>query len=91
MEAHFPDGTRLARPEGGYFLWLELPPQVDALLLHRKALAKGISLAPGQLFSADQRFAHCVRINYGHPAHHRLEAALATVGQLATGLATAEA
>ena len=86
---HFPPGTRVSRPEGGYFLWVELPPQVNALELHRLALQQGISLAPGQIFSADQRFAHCVRINYGHPAHHRLEAALATVGQLATDLATA--
>jgi DNA-binding transcriptional MocR family regulator len=28
---HFPKGTRVTRPEGGYFLWLEPPPQVDAL------------------------------------------------------------
>ena len=85
---HFPRGTRVSRPEGGYFLWVELPPPVNALDLHRLALQQGISLAPGQIFSADQRFAHCVRINYGHPAHHRLEAALATVGQLAAELAT---
>ena len=38
VERHFPDGTRLARPQGGYFLWLELPPQVDALRVHREAL-----------------------------------------------------
>ena len=86
---HFPPGTRVSRPEGGYFLWVELPPQVNALELHRLALQQGISLAPGQIFSADQRFAHCVRINYGHPAQGRLAAALTTVGQLATDLATA--
>ncbi len=62
---------------------------MNALELHRLALQQGISLAPGQIFSADPRFAHCVRINYGHPAQGRLEAALATVGQLATDLATA--
>ena len=86
---YFPPGTRVSRPEGGYFLWVELPPQVNALELHHLALQRGISLAPGQIFSADQRFAHCVRINYGHPAQGRLEAALATVGQLATDWATA--
>lgn len=79
---HFPVGTRVARPEGGYFLWVELPPAVDALRLHRDALAEGISLAPGQIFSADRRFAHCVRINCGHP-QAPLEAALGTVGALA--------
>lgn len=85
---HFPPGTRVSRPEGGYFLWVELPAQVDALQLHRQALQHGISLAPGQIFSADRRFAHCVRINYGHPAQSRFEAALATVGALATALAS---
>jgi len=85
---HFPPGTRVSRPEGGYFLWVELPARVDALQLHRQALQHGISLAPGQIFSADRRFAHCVRINYGHPAQSRFEAALATVGALATALAS---
>lgn len=84
---HFPRGTRVSRPEGGYFLWVELPPPVNALELHRLALQQGISLAPGQIFSADQRFAHCVRINYGHPAQGRLEPALRTVGELAARLA----
>ncbi|MDP3226549.1 MAG: PLP-dependent aminotransferase family protein [Acidovorax sp.] len=84
---HFPPGTRVSRPEGGYFLWVELPQKVDALALHRQALARGISLAPGQIFSADQRFANCVRINYGHPAQARFEAALETVGALACALA----
>ena len=40
----FPKGTRATRPDGGYFMWLELPPSVDALALHRLALRKGISV-----------------------------------------------
>jgi len=81
--AHFPPGTRVTRPQGGYFLWLELPCQVDALVLHRLALARRISIAPGHLFSADRRFAHCLRLNCGHPADARFEAALKAVGELA--------
>jgi len=80
---HFPPGTRVTRPQGGYFLWLELPPEVDALALHRLALAQRISIAPGHLFSADRRFSHCLRLNYGHPGDARFEAALKTVGALA--------
>ena len=80
---HFPPGTRVTRPQGGYFLWLELPPEVDALALHRLALAQRISIAPGHLFSADQRFGHCLRLNYGHPGDARFEAAVKTLGALA--------
>jgi DNA-binding transcriptional MocR family regulator len=84
---HFPAGTRVTQPEGGYFLWLELPAQVDALQLHALALSHSISLAPGQLFSADRRFGHHLRINYGHADAGALDAALKTVGRLANGLA----
>ncbi len=84
---HFPPGTRVTQPEGGYFLWVELPEQVDALELHRLALSQGISLAPGQLFSADRRFSHHVRINFGHPDHAGFQAALKTVGTIARALA----
>ena len=82
----FPKGTRVTRPEGGYFLWLELPPSVDALRLHRLALSHNISIAPGHLFSADRRFTNCVRLNYGHPGDSRFDAAVKTVGQLASSL-----
>ncbi len=83
----FPPGTRATQPEGGYFIWVELPAKVDALELHRLALSQGISLAPGHLFSADHRFSHHVRINFGHPDHERFHAALKTVGTIARALA----
>jgi len=83
---HFPPGTRATRPEGGYFVWVELPPNIDALELHRLALSQGISLAPGHLFSADHRFKHHVRINFGHPDHQDFHAALKTVGTIARAL-----
>ncbi|MCK6376303.1 MAG: PLP-dependent aminotransferase family protein [Zoogloea sp.] len=82
VEAHFPEGTRLARPDGGYFLWLELPPQVDALRLHQAALAAGISLAPGPIFSALREFGHCIRLNFGHPDPARQLAAVEALGKL---------
>ena len=83
---YFPTGTRVTRPEGGYFLWVELPQPFDALQLHRLALAQRISIAPGHVFSADRRFGHCLRINYGLPDAARLQDALRTLGQLAHDL-----
>ncbi|MFZ3118211.1 MAG: PLP-dependent aminotransferase family protein [Variovorax sp.] len=82
---YFPVGTRATRPAGGYFLWVELPEHVDALALHRAALAHGISVAPGPIFSASRAFANCLRLNYGHAWDDRTEAAIATLGRLAGG------
>ncbi len=82
IEQHFPPGTRLARPQGGYFLWLELPRQVDTLVLHQRALAQGISVAPGPIFSATRELSHHLRLNFGHPDTPRQRDAIVTLGQL---------
>ena len=83
---HFPASTRVTRPSGGYFLWFEFPEQVDSLQLLQLALAQGISLAPGPIFSASQGFRHCARLNYGHPWNPRSEQAMEVLGRLVAGL-----
>jgi DNA-binding transcriptional MocR family regulator len=82
VERYFPAGTRLARADGGYFLWLELPAPVDALVLHQQALEQGISIAPGPIFSAKREFGRCIRLNFGHSDPTRQEAAVATLAGL---------
>jgi DNA-binding transcriptional MocR family regulator len=86
IAAHFPPGTRATHPEGGYFLWVELPPQVKALRVHRQAIENGISIAPGPIFSAQREFGHFIRLNYGHPWSPKLEKALAQLGKIAHSL-----
>ncbi len=79
---HFPADTRVTRPSGGYFLWFEFAERVDALQLFRLALAQGISLAPGPIFSATRGFGHCARLNHGHPWTAQSEQAMQTLGRI---------
>lgn len=79
----FPKGTRVRRPAGGVVLWVECTEEVDTMRLLQRALAEGISFAPGIVFSAEPRFHHCLRINCGQPFTPALAAALARLGQLA--------
>ncbi len=80
---HFPEGTRLSRPQGGFVLWVELPPGVDTLRLHRDALKHRINIAPGALFSVKDRYRNCLRLNCGLPWSEPIEAAVRTLGELA--------
>ena len=79
----FPAGTRVTRPQGGFFLWLEMPAAVDALALHRQALARGISVAPGPIFSASGQFGNALRLNYGHPWDEAQATAIRALGEMA--------
>jgi len=83
IRKYFPEGTKVTRPLGGFLLWMELPKSVQASTLYRKALAEKISIAPGPLFSANQRYPNFIRLSCGHPWSIELEQALAKLGQLA--------
>jgi DNA-binding transcriptional MocR family regulator len=82
VSRNFPDGTRMVRPAGGYFLWIELPVGVDAMELHRAALAQRISLAPGPMFSARGEFQHHIRLTCGQRWDGTLERATRTLARL---------
>jgi DNA-binding transcriptional MocR family regulator len=84
---HFPAGTRVTRPQGGHILWVELPPQVDALELYEVALENRICVAPGPMFSSSDHYDHHIRLNSGIPWTAELEAAISKLGELASLLA----
>ncbi len=79
----FPAGTKVTRPEGGFVLWVEFPENVDAVILSRKAYMEGISIVPGELFSATRKYSHHIRLNCAVPWSDRVEWALERIGQLA--------
>lgn len=87
----FPPGTRVSRPQGGFLLWVEMLPGTSALELHARALERGISIAPGPIFSASQRFTNCIRLSCGHPFTDAAEHAIRQLGRLAAELATSGA
>jgi DNA-binding transcriptional MocR family regulator len=89
IKKYFPPGYRLTVPEGGYFLWLELPGEVAALEVHRLALEANISIAPGPMFSGRREFNHCLRLNCGHPWTPAMESAVAELGRILRQVAKA--
>lgn len=82
ISRYFPPGTKVTRPTGGMCLWVELPAHVDSLDVYRRALAAGISTAPGPLFSAKKKFQNFIRLNFGNPWTETIENAVRTLGQI---------
>jgi DNA-binding transcriptional MocR family regulator len=80
---YFPPGTKVTRPLGGYVLWVELPRSVDALELHRRALQQKISIAPGPIFSAKQKYKNFIRLSCGLPWSEKVDGAVQILADLA--------
>ncbi len=87
VSRYFPVGTKATRPAGGMCLWIELPPQVNALALYHQAMAAKISIAPGPLFSAKQKFQNFIRLNCGNPWSSTIENAVRKLGDMVTSMA----
>jgi DNA-binding transcriptional MocR family regulator len=84
IAASFPRGTRVSNPPAGYTLWIELPPDVDSMQLHRLCTAQGIAFGPGALFTATDRFGSCLRLSFAGIWGERERQALCQVGRMAT-------
>lgn len=82
VDRFFPPGTRATQPLGGFVLWLELAAGIDGQCLFERALREGICIAPGHLFSATDRYGHCIRLSCGHEWDARIEGSLQTLGRL---------
>ena len=86
VRQHFPDGTKISRPNGGYILWVKLPHEIEALQLQTLALENGINLAPGGLFSNSHEFDQCIRLNCALPMNNEVRHAIKVLGDLVAQL-----
>ena len=78
----FPAQTRVSRPDGGFVLWVELPEEVDTMVLMEKGLEVGVSFAPGSLFSATGKYGNCLCLNCAVHWDARVERALIALAKL---------
>lgn len=87
---YFPEGTGLSRPRGGFVLWVELPRPLNGRALFRLGQQNGLVIAPGNLFSTQGLYDHCIRINCGLPWTEPIERGLKRLGELASGMLAAQ-
>jgi 2-aminoadipate transaminase len=65
MEEVFPSGVRFTRPDGGMFLWVTLPENVNSMKLLELALQKKVAFVPGNPFYTDKRVScPTLRLNF---------------------------
>ncbi|KMT66730.1 PLP-dependent aminotransferase family protein [Catenovulum maritimum] len=62
IRRYFDPSIQFTLPKGGLFLWLEGPEHFNAITFYHSALAQGISVAPGDIFSMNGTYKNCVRL-----------------------------
>jgi 2-aminoadipate transaminase len=79
----FPRGTRWTHPEGGMFLWVELPESIDAADLLQRAMEQQVALVPGAGFHVNGTGHNTMRLNFSNSTPEQIREG---IGRLAREL-----
>jgi len=83
LERELPDGARWSRPEGGYFLWVDLPPGTDAADLLRRSTEAGVTFVKGSdFFPGGAGGQSAVRLAFSFETPERIAEGVAILGSL---------
>jgi DNA-binding transcriptional MocR family regulator len=87
LEKYMPRGVSWTRPEGGFQLWVTMPPAISSIRLFLHAVEQGVSIVPGPAHDVDGRFLNCFRLGYGYCSHQELGTAIGRLAQIIERLA----
>lgn len=81
IEKEFPKEIRFTRPEGGLFMWIELPKEINSRDLLKKCLEKNVAFVPGGSFFPNGGHENTFRINYSNMPEEKIIQGLRCIAQ----------
>jgi 2-aminoadipate transaminase len=82
MEEHFPAGVTWTRPQGGLFLWVQLPDCLDTQDLLDIAIEEKVAFVPGHAFYPGAGDGHCcMRLNFSYSPPEVIEEGIKRLGR----------
>jgi 2-aminoadipate transaminase len=79
---NFGDTAKWTKPEGGLYVWLELPEGTDLAAIQDRVFDEGVGYYNGSMFSPEGRGANCARLCYGHPSAQTVSEGVAELARL---------
>lgn len=81
LENYFPDEATWTIPNGGLFLWVQLPPEISLVSLAHQAWSENVFVYPGTPFFPGQKGYNALRLNFSHPSE-TIDRGIAVLGKL---------
>ena len=78
----FPDGVCFTRPQGGLFIWAELPEHIDTVNLLSQAVERKVAYVPGTYFCADGGHMNTLRLNFSNSTPQQIETGMSILNDL---------
>ena len=78
----FPEGVTYTHPEGGLFIWAELPEKLNALLLLQKAIERKVAYVPGTHFCVGGGHENTLRLNFSNSSVEQIDQGMTILREL---------
>jgi len=82
LPERFPADATWTRPAGGFYVWVTLPPYLDARALLAAAVERRVAYVPGTAFYPDGRGTDKMRLAFCYPTEDRIEEGVKRLGEL---------
>jgi 2-aminoadipate transaminase len=86
LAEYFPQGAQWTRPDGGLFLWVELPECVSAEELFEQAIKERVAFVPGTSFFAAAARRNFMRLNFSNCSPNLIDEGIRRIGNLLKGM-----
>ncbi|MDF2760890.1 MAG: GntR family transcription regulator [Thermomicrobiales bacterium] len=78
-----PPGSTWTIPDGGFFIWLTLPPEIDTRRMLPEVQERGVEYLPGSACFADNAGANQLRLSYSFVEDDVIEPGIRIIGEVA--------
>jgi 2-aminoadipate transaminase len=85
LGAEMPPGVTWTRPEGGYQIWVTLPPRNDARQLLPEAVRHGVLFVPGDQFYYPARMSRELRLTLAKTPEEQIRSGVRALGRAIRG------
>lgn len=81
IKKYFPETVSYSQPEGGMFIWMEVPGITDTQELFDRCIQNNVAFVPGEPFYCDEVVPGTFRLNYSNMPEEQIELGMKRLAQ----------
>lgn len=81
LNEYMPPGTTWSTPNGGFFIWVECPEEIDTDEMISDAIDTGVAYLPGSMFYPDDGGENKIRLSFSYPSPTEIDRGIERLGQ----------
>jgi 2-aminoadipate transaminase len=84
LERYMPPGSTWTTPDGGFFIWLTLPAEIDTQRMLPEVQERGVEYLPGPACFAENAVPNQLRLSFSFVEDDQIEPGIRVIGEVAS-------